>query len=123
MAKALEVFLVCGGKVRPEDLKKYSVHSFRITMATLLFALKCPIDTIKRLLRWRSDDSVLIYGRMSDAESRDWGAKALTVHVDSRVAPRLITVPIDINVHVDDAGADVEGAIERDVDALVAAGV
>jgi hypothetical protein len=117
MRTVLDVFLVCGARVPEADLVKYSVHSFRITLATLLFALKCSIDTIKRMLRWRSDDSVRIYGRLSDAESGELVAKSLAVHVDSRVAPRLVTVPIDININAAGA-ANLDAAIEADVDAV-----
>ena len=100
----------------PAELRKYSVHSFRITAATLLAAAKCPIDKIKRLLRWRADDSVLIYARLPDSEATTWTRAALSVHVDSRVAPRLVTVPIDINIHVA-ADGDVAAAIDANVDA------
>ena len=45
---------VCGARIPESDLQKYSVHSFRITAATILAAAKCPIDKIKRMLRWRA---------------------------------------------------------------------
>ena len=101
------------------DLSKYSVHSFRITVATLLAAAKCPIDKIKRLLRWRSDDSVLIYARLPDSEAASWVESTLSVHVDSRVAPRLVTVPIDVNINVG-ADGDFVTAIDFDVEAATA---
>ena len=106
----LRTFLVCGARIAEGSLDKYSVHSFRITLATLLFSLKVPVDTIKRLLRWRSDDSVLIYGRLSDAESRSLVLRTMSVSVDSRVAPRLVTIPVDVNVFV--GGADPGEAID-----------
>jgi hypothetical protein len=114
MRDILEVFLVAGAHVPEADLHKYSVHSFRITAATILAAAKCPIDKIKRLLRWRADDSVIIYARLPDAEATQWLRAALAVHLDSRVAPRLVTVPIDINVNVAAAG-DIGAAIDADV--------
>ena len=110
----MRVFLVAGAGVAPGDVSKYSVHSFRITVATLLAAAKCPMDKIKRMLRWRADDSVLIYARLPDQEATEWLRSTLAVHVDSRVAPRLVTVPIDININVGAAG-DVDDAIDADV--------
>ena len=120
MTDALRVFLVTGAGVAEADLDKYSVHSFRITAATCLAAAKCPIDKIKRLLRWRSDDSVLIYARLPDVEATQWAQAALAVHVDSRVAPRLVTVPIDININVAASG-DMAAAIDDDVAAAAEA--
>ena len=72
------------------------------------------------MLRWRADDSVLIYARLPDAEATQWLRAAQTVHVDSRVASRLLTVPIDININVgpDD---DVHAAIDADVAAAAEA--
>ena len=62
---------------------------------------------------------MLIYGRLSDAESGSWASKTLSVSVDSRVAPRLITVPIDININV--GVGDIDARIDRGVDAVAAA--
>ena len=120
MAAVLTVFLAAGAGVASSDLTKYSVHSFRITVATLLAAAKCPIDKIKRMLRWRADDSVLIYARLPDDEATGWIRSSMAVHVDSRVAPRLVTVPIDININVG-ADGNVAGAIDADVAAAAGA--
>ena len=117
MSDGLDVFLAAGAGVPVCDLEKYSVHSFRITLATLLAAAKCPIDKIKRLLRWRSDDSVNIYARLPDSEAAQWMTDTLTVHVDSRVAPRLVTVPLDININIG-ANGDLHDAIDADVNAV-----
>ena len=120
MSDGLDAFLVAGAGVAEGSLSNYSPHSFRITLATTLAAAKCPLDTIKRMLRWRADDSVLIYARLPDAEATQWLRAAQTVHVDSRVASRLLTVPIDININVgpDD---DVHAAIDADVAAAAEA--
>ena len=118
MADVLKTFLSAGAGVPDNELSHYSVHSFRITLATLLYTAKVPVETIKRLLRWRSDDSVLIYGRLSDAESTTLVHRTLFTHADSRVAPRLAqqAQAVDINIHIGDA-ADPMAAIERAVDA------
>ena len=114
------VFLVAGGGVPADEVSRYSVHSFRITLATLLAAAGCPMDKIKRILRWRADDSVLIYARLPDGEATQWLRSTLAVNVDSRIAPRLVTVPIDVNVNVAAAG-DVGAAIDADVEAAAEA--
>ena len=119
MSHVLRVLLVAGAHVAESELHKYSVHSFRITAATLLAAAKCPIDKIKRLLRWRADESVAIYARMSDGETTQWMRDAMTVSVDSRVAPRLAVPIIDINVNIGD-DADTAAAIDDEVAAAAA---
>ena len=53
-------------------------------------------------------------------EATQWAQAALAVHVDSRVAPRLITVPIDININVAASG-DMAAAIDDDVAAAAEA--
>ena len=72
------------------------------------------------MLRWRADDSVLIYARLPDSKATTWTRAALSVHVDSRVAPRLVTVPIDININVAASG-DMAAAIGDDVAAAAEA--
>ena len=49
-----------------------SVHSFRIFLACALLAANCPRWLIKRMLRWRSDQSLEIYARVSD---QDWSLR------------------------------------------------
>ena len=70
-------------------MTKYSVHSFRIFLACALLAAGCPRWLIKRMLRWRSDESLEIYARVSDHE---WSARleqSLGVAVDASLVPRL----------------------------------
>jgi len=68
---------LCGGRrcapctpaQDPEDeLSNYSFHSFRIFLACALLAAGCPRWMIKRMLRWRGDESLEIYARVSDGE-------------------------------------------------------
>ena len=47
---------------------------------------------IKRLLRWRGDDSIEIYARLNDDEWAEWLAKAAEAQVDSTIVPRLPTI-------------------------------
>ena len=47
----------------PDTLGRYSWHSFRITLATMLAAAKVPRDVILRMLRWASELSLNIYCR------------------------------------------------------------
>ena len=72
-----------------ESAKAYSVHSFRIFLACALLAAKCPRWLIKRMLRWRGDESLEIYARVNDDEWADWGGQAVHAHVDSSIVPRL----------------------------------
>ena len=71
------------------DLHNYSVHSFRIFAACALLAAGCPRWLIKRMLRWRGDDSLEIYARVNDSEWADWTQKMVNVAVDSTIASRL----------------------------------
>ena len=54
--------------------------------------MKCPVDTIKRLLRWRGDESLEIYARLNDAEWATHVQQTYTAHVDSTIAGRLATL-------------------------------
>ena len=86
--RALQLLLACGAKVPEAELDNYSVHSFRVFAACALLAADCPRWTIKRLLRWRGDDSLEIYARLNDDEWASWIGKSLTVEVDSAIASR-----------------------------------
>ena len=44
---------------------------------------------IKRMLRWRGDESLEIYARVNDADWADWTQKMVNVAVDSTIASRL----------------------------------
>jgi len=58
-----------------EEAKKRSFHSFRIGLACCLRASGCPDKIIQALCRWRSPESISIYGRLN-ADSRATCLKA-----------------------------------------------
>ena len=82
------MLLVCGAGVPEADLQNYSVHSFRIYVACALLAAKAPRWLIKRMLRWRGDESLEIYARVNDDEWADWIGKTIDVAVHSSMASR-----------------------------------
>ena len=86
---ALQLLLTRGANVPEEELQNYSVHSFRIIVACALLAAKCPRWLIKRLLRWRGDESLEIYARVNNSEWAAWTSKLLDVTVQSSIASRL----------------------------------
>ena len=85
----VELMLVRGARVPPADLKKYSPHSYRVWMCSALVANNCPRPTIKRLLRWRGDESLDTYGRVSDPDWQRHIVGTYHAHVDATTARRL----------------------------------
>ena len=85
---ALKLLLVEGGGVSEEDLDNYSVHSFRIFVACALLAANAPRWLIKRMLRWRGDESLEVYSRVNDDEWSSWIGRTISVAVDSSTASR-----------------------------------
>ena len=71
------------------ELSNYSVHSFRIFVACALLAAGCPRWLIKRMLRWRGDESLEIYARVSDQEWEQRLAGVLNATVDASLVSRL----------------------------------
>ena len=63
--------------------------SFRIFLACALLAANCPRWLIKRMLRWRSDASLEIYARVSDAKWSGRLSDSLGVTVDASLVPRM----------------------------------
>lgn len=64
------------------------MHSWRIYLACALYAAGCPNDSdrIMAMLRWRSEEALLIYARLNlnDSERSDWVARgSMLQHVDS----------------------------------------
>ena len=51
-----------------QEADKRSWHSFRATLCSRLVAAKVPEQTILRLLRWTSVDTIRKYGRLGPAE-------------------------------------------------------
>ena len=86
---ALQLMLTHGARVPESELEHYSVHSFRIFAACALLSAGCPRWLIKRLLRWRGDESLEIYARVNNAEWAKWTSKLLDVKVESSTAARL----------------------------------
>ena len=86
---ALQLLLIAGGYVTEEQLQNYSVHSFRIYAACALLAAGAPRWLIKRMLRWRGDDSLEIYARVNNEDWASWTRKMVNVAVDSSIASRL----------------------------------
>lgn len=66
----------------------YSVHSFRIYVACALLAAKAPRWLIKRMLRWRGDESLEIYARVNDDDWSAWIGRTIDVPVHSSMAAR-----------------------------------
>ena len=62
---------------------------FRIYAACALLAANCPRWMIKRLLRWRGDESLEVYARVNNAEWASWTSKLLNSTVESTIASRL----------------------------------
>ena len=77
------------GLVPADKLKSYSVHSFRIHLACALYAAGCPNERIMAILRWKSEEALLIYARMNDDERASWVDKAKGQRVNSVVAANL----------------------------------
>ena len=63
-----------------EHLCRYSWHSWRVTLATLLSAALVPRHTIMRMLRWASEQSLDVYCRPTSTE--------MTQHLDAAMAQR-----------------------------------
>ena len=93
--KAFELLLLLGALVPPSELSNYSIHSFRIYAACSLLEAGCPRWLIKRLLRWRGDESLELYARVNDEEWAKWTGLALDARVDSTVVPRLPQIDVD----------------------------
>ena len=86
---ALNLLLVCGARVPVKDLADFSVHSFRIYAACALLASDTPRWLIKRMLRWRGDESLELYARVNDDVWAGEIEKTVSATVDSTIASRL----------------------------------
>ena len=92
IAQVEAAFALClaeGARVPAGELSNYSVHSFRIFVACALLAAGCPRWLIKRMLRWRGDESLEIYARVSDQEWEQRLSSVLDATVDASLVPRL----------------------------------
>lgn len=84
-----------GAGLSPAACEAYSVHSFRIYLACALYAAKCPPERIMAILRWKSEEALLIYARMNDHERTGWIVKSMGELVDSTVAAHLPRIDAD----------------------------
>ena len=66
----------------------FSIHSFRIYLACALYAAGCPNDRIQAILRWKSEEALLIYARLiyRYSERDAWIIATRAAVVDSKVA-------------------------------------
>ena len=78
-----------GAGVSEQRLSDYSIHSFRIWVACALLEQRVPRPDIKRLLRWRGDESLDIYARLNDGEMKQYIHSTYQATVDSTIAGRL----------------------------------
>ena len=86
---ALQLLLIAGAGLAEAELQNYSVHSFRIFAACALLAAGAPRWLIKRMLRWRGDESLEVYARLNNSEWATWTGKLLNVAVQSAISSRL----------------------------------
>ena len=107
--KIFKFLLVHACGLDADEAKGFSVHSFRIYLACALYAAGCPNDRIQAILRWKSEEALLIYARLNDSERGMWIARARGSLVDSRVAAHLPTV---------DGDAIAARLLEDDVDTM-----
>jgi hypothetical protein len=87
--QALKLLLTRGAGVPEAELENYSVHSFRIFVACALLAAGAPRWLIKRMLRWRGDESLEVYARLNNSEWATWTGKIVNVAVQSTISSRL----------------------------------
>ena len=60
-------FKMLSALVGAEKAGRYSIHSFRIYLACALLAAGASNGTIQTMLRWKSEDALRIYARISEA--------------------------------------------------------
>ena len=87
--KYFVLLLVRGGMVPESLLRDYSIHSFRIWLACALLSQNVPRPMIKRLLRWRGDESLELYARLNNDEWRGHVFSTYRAVVNSTIAGRL----------------------------------
>jgi hypothetical protein len=85
---AFDLLLSCGAGVADGELGNYSFHSYRAFLASALLVAKVPREQIMRMLRWRSEDSLIVYARLSDADWAGYVEASRGATVDASVATR-----------------------------------
>ena len=88
----------------------YTWHSYRVTLACLLDAAKCPPDLTKKMLRWISDESLRTYVRPNDGFITFWLDKIVDTRVSNTQARDL--------PHVEEARQQHIEAFVRDLEIL-----
>ena len=78
-----------------EDARKRSFHSFRIGLACCLRASGCPDSIIQALCRWRSPESIPIYGRLNAEARSSYLKAAFKTRATSVSSANLPTLDID----------------------------
>ena len=78
-----------GARIPLARLRDYSIHSLRIWLACALLAIDVPRPEIKRMLRWRGDESLEIYARINTSVWRARVRATYSVMVSSTVAARI----------------------------------
>lgn len=118
------LLLVCGAGLSPAACEAYSVHSFRIYLACALYAANCPPERIMAILRWKSEEALLIYARMNDSERTGWILRSMDQVVDSTVAAHLPRIDPDewVAALQDSLSTGALGRAAQDADAAVVEG-
>ena len=113
-----KMLLRVGVGLTDAECTAYSVHSFRIYLACALYAAHCPPERIMAILRWKSEEALLIYARMNDSERTGWILKSMDQAVDSSVAAHLPRIDPDewvASIHASIASGEL-GKAARDAD-------
>ena len=97
----LEVLIEVIGRLEAE---KRSMHSLRIGCACALLAAGASSSQIQALVRWRSEESMKIYARLSSTDYAAWVTK---------IAKQKIHVLSSCNLPTVDAGAHIARALEE----------
>ena len=92
-------------KFEAEEVKRVSLHSFRVYLACALLELKRSHSEIQALLRWKSEEALRIYARMSAATYADLLTGVGETEFEQRRTQNL-PVQIDIGSRADAMQAD-----------------
>ena len=65
------------------------MHSFRIFLASALYAAGCPQERIMAMLRWKSAEALAIYARLNDGVSAELrcGCRRRSAHIAHLMSP------------------------------------
>jgi len=91
--------LLATGLVTKEEALGFSMHSWRIYLACALYSAGCPKERIMAILRWKSEEALLIYARLDDDERADWVSKGMSRIINSTTAEHLPRLDADEWVH------------------------